>query len=158
MTDTTATIQGLITNIQRFSVHDGPGIRTTVFLKGCNLRCFWCHNPEDMNPYPEIQFFADRCIFCNACVETCPEKYLLWFHHLPWDHKMASGRTLWEEMQSRYDVGLRYVKDMQTSWETLKERVDPEVFSHVQAKLETQFKDATIWRNTCLDYFRTFAE
>jgi pyruvate formate lyase activating enzyme len=64
-------MQGLITNIQRFSVHDGPGIRTTVFLKGCNLRCFWCHNPEDMNPYPEIQFFAERCILCNACVETC---------------------------------------------------------------------------------------
>ena len=64
-------MQGLVTNIQRFSVHDGPGIRTTVFLKGCNLRCFWCHNPEDMNPYPEIQFFAERCIFCNACVETC---------------------------------------------------------------------------------------
>ncbi len=65
-------MQGLITNIQRFSVHDGPGIRTTVFLKGCNLRCFWCHNPEDMNPYPEIQFFDERCILCNACVETCP--------------------------------------------------------------------------------------
>lgn len=65
-------MQGLITNIQRFSVHDGPGIRTTVFLKGCNLRCFWCHNPEDMNPYPEIQFFEERCIFCGSCVEICP--------------------------------------------------------------------------------------
>jgi pyruvate formate lyase activating enzyme len=67
-------MQGLITNIQRFSIHDGPGIRTTVFLKGCNLRCFWCHNPEDMNPQPEMQFFPERCIFCSACVEGCPRR------------------------------------------------------------------------------------
>ncbi len=64
-------MQGIVTNIQRFSVHDGPGIRTTVFLKGCNLRCFWCHNPEDINPKPEIQFFPERCILCAACVESC---------------------------------------------------------------------------------------
>ena len=66
-------MQGIVTNIQRFSIHDGPGIRTTVFLKGCNLRCFWCHNPEDMNPQPEIQFFPERCIYCGACVEACPQ-------------------------------------------------------------------------------------
>ena len=64
-------MQGIVTNIQRFSVHDGPGIRTTVFLKGCNLRCFWCHNPEDINPKPEIQYFPERCILCAACVESC---------------------------------------------------------------------------------------
>ena len=62
---------GIVTNIQRFSIHDGPGIRTTVFLKGCNLRCFWCHNPEDMRPEPELQFFPERCIACGACAETC---------------------------------------------------------------------------------------
>jgi alpha-glucuronidase len=89
---------------------------------------------------------------------TCPEKHLLWFHHVPWDHEMASGRTLWQKIQSHYDVGIDDVKEMQNTWETLKDRVDPEVFSHVQAKLETQLKDATIWRDTCLDYFRTSAE
>ncbi len=67
----TPVIEGLITNIQRFSIHDGPGIRSTVFLKGCNLRCFWCHNPEDMRPYPEIQFFPERCIGCEACAQAC---------------------------------------------------------------------------------------
>jgi len=69
----TPVMEGLITNIQRFSIHDGPGIRTTVFLKGCNLHCFWCHNPEDMRPYPEIQFFPERCIGCEACVQECAQ-------------------------------------------------------------------------------------
>lgn len=64
---------GNVFNIQRFSIHDGPGIRTTVFLKGCNLRCFWCHNPEAAHIQPEIQFFPEKCIACNACVEVCSE-------------------------------------------------------------------------------------
>lgn len=54
-------------DIQRFSVHDGPGIRTTVFMKGCPLRCQWCHNPEGLHPFPELQFFKDECIGCCRC-------------------------------------------------------------------------------------------
>ncbi|MEP7359012.1 MAG: glycyl-radical enzyme activating protein [Anaerolineales bacterium] len=64
---------GLVFNIQRFSIHDGPGIRTTVFLKGCPLRCFWCHNPEGLRPKLEVQFTPSRCIGCGACVPACPE-------------------------------------------------------------------------------------
>jgi pyruvate formate lyase activating enzyme len=64
--------QGTIFNIQSFSVHDGPGIRTTVFFKGCNLRCYWCHNPESWNPKPELQLQAGKCIGCGACIEVCP--------------------------------------------------------------------------------------
>ncbi len=63
---------GLIFNIQRFSIHDGPGIRTTVFFKGCSLRCFWCHNPEGRHPRPEIQYFPERCIACGECFSRCP--------------------------------------------------------------------------------------
>ncbi|MDF1513177.1 MAG: glycyl-radical enzyme activating protein [Anaerolineae bacterium] len=63
---------GIVTNIQRFSIHDGPGIRTTVFLKGCNLRCFWCHNPETWNPKPELQLFLNKCIGCGECFKVCP--------------------------------------------------------------------------------------
>ena len=63
---------GNVFNIQRFSIHDGPGIRTTVFLKGCTLACFWCHNPEGRHTYPEIQFFPERCITCGECVWVCP--------------------------------------------------------------------------------------
>src|SRR5664279_2134236 len=62
---------GIISDIQRFSIHDGPGIRTTVFLKGCNLRCYWCHNPETLRHRPELQTFPERCIGCGACVEAC---------------------------------------------------------------------------------------
>lgn len=62
---------GVIFDIQRFSVHDGPGIRTTVFLKGCSLRCFWCHNPEGLRAQPEIQFEPERCIGCGECVQMC---------------------------------------------------------------------------------------
>ncbi len=63
---------GRVFNVQRFSVHDGPGIRTTVFLKGCPLRCRWCHNPEGMSPAPERMILASRCIHCGRCVEVCP--------------------------------------------------------------------------------------
>ena len=62
----------MIFNIQRFSLHDGPGIRTTVFMKGCNLRCFWCHNPEGLSPEPVLQFFPQKCIGCGACLKACP--------------------------------------------------------------------------------------
>lgn len=65
---------GLVFNIQRFSIHDGPGIRTTVFLKGCNLRCNWCHNPESFNMKEEIQFFIERCSLCGRCAKVCTQK------------------------------------------------------------------------------------
>jgi pyruvate formate lyase activating enzyme len=64
--------RGLVFNIQRFSVHDGPGLRTTVFLKGCPARCPWCHNPESQTHAPELLTFPDRCIGCGTCREICP--------------------------------------------------------------------------------------
>jgi pyruvate formate lyase activating enzyme len=62
----------LITNIQRFSVDDGPGIRTTVFFKGCNLRCRWCHNPECIDAGKSMQYIEPRCVACGKCAEICP--------------------------------------------------------------------------------------
>jgi pyruvate formate lyase activating enzyme len=64
-------MDGAVLNIQRFSIHDGPGIRTTVFLKGCTLRCFWCHNPESIRIQPDLQFHPERCIGCGRCVDAC---------------------------------------------------------------------------------------
>ncbi|GAB6171716.1 glycyl-radical enzyme activating protein [Paradesulfitobacterium aromaticivorans] len=65
-------IRPLITNIQRYSLQDGPGIRTTVFLKGCSLRCPWCHNPEAQRTSPEVYYNAEKCIGCAKCAEHCP--------------------------------------------------------------------------------------
>lgn len=65
-------LSGLILNIQRFSIQDGPGIRTTVFLKGCPLGCVWCHNPESMSPLRQIVFLQNRCIGCGECGRHCP--------------------------------------------------------------------------------------
>lgn len=65
---------GLIFNIQKFSVNDGPGIRTTVFLKGCPLRCLWCHNPESNRVQKEIMFTPSKCVNCCACVKNCPNE------------------------------------------------------------------------------------
>lgn len=65
-------MQGVVFNIQRFSLFDGPGVRTVVFLKGCPLRCKWCHNPEGLKANPQIMFNASRCIGCGDCAEACP--------------------------------------------------------------------------------------
>lgn len=64
--------KGVIFNIQRYSIHDGPGIRTTVFLKGCPLSCFWCQNPESQTKKPEIFLDKSKCILCERCVAICP--------------------------------------------------------------------------------------
>jgi pyruvate formate lyase activating enzyme len=68
---------GVIFDIKRFAIHDGPGIRTTLFLKGCPLSCFWCHNPEGIAPEPELAFNKKRCLAdCAACREVCPNSVL----------------------------------------------------------------------------------
>jgi pyruvate formate lyase activating enzyme len=64
--------QGRVFAIKRFALHDGPGIRTTVFLKGCPLRCLWCHNPEGLRHDRELAFYSHLCIGCDRCYETCP--------------------------------------------------------------------------------------
>ena len=63
---------GLITDLKRFAVHDGDGIRTTVFFKGCPLRCLWCHNPEGLSAKPQLAYYAGKCQNCGFCVESCP--------------------------------------------------------------------------------------
>ena len=67
-------VRGTVFNIQKFSVNDGPGIRTTVFMKGCPLRCIWCHNPESKRTQPEIMYNNSKCVKCGACLSVCDKK------------------------------------------------------------------------------------
>lgn len=69
-------VTGLILHLQRLSTEDGPGLRTTVFYKGCPLHCQWCHNPESISPAPQVQWIAVRCIGCDSCIAACPNQAL----------------------------------------------------------------------------------
>jgi alpha-glucuronidase len=94
-----------------------------------------------------------RDYFAN--LETCPSELLLWFHHVPWDYRMKTGRTVWDELCFRYNDGVDYVKQMQAQWETLRGQIDDERFAAVQKRLEQQLKHATNWRDTCVRYFQS---
>ena len=89
---------------------------------------------------------------------TCDEKYLLWFHHVSWSHKMKSGKTLWNELCSKYQQGVDTVRWMQQQWNSLKNAIDEERFRQVQMFLAIQVKDAEWWKNACILYFQTFSK
>lgn len=91
-------------------------------------------------------------------LSTCPDTYLLWFHHLPWDYKMKSGKTLWDELCYHYDTGLKQVRGFQKFWDKVEPYVDADRFTHVQSKLRSQSKNAQIWNDACLLYFQTFSK
>jgi alpha-glucuronidase len=91
-------------------------------------------------------------------MDTCPEKHLLWFHHVPWGHRLQSGRTLWEELQHRYNVGVTYVDEMCDIWRSLRALIDPGRHEHVSRRLKQQHENACLWREVCIDYFSRFAE
>lgn len=79
-------ISGMVFDIKKFAIHDGPGIRTTVFWKGCPLRCLWCHNPESQKLETEISFMPDKCIGCGWCFEACPNNC----------HRMENDRRIFD--------------------------------------------------------------
>ncbi|UBM63138.1 glycyl-radical enzyme activating protein [Candidatus Sulfidibacterium hydrothermale] len=90
MTETNA-INARLLEIQRMSTEDGPGIRTTVFLKGCSLHCSWCHNPESISPASQLYWIRTNCMGCQLCVEACPNKALSYT-----DNQIVIDRTLCE--------------------------------------------------------------
>ena len=90
-------------------------------------------------------------------VDTCPEDLLLWFHHVPWDHRLRSGLTLWEELQRRYDAGVASVQEMVRIWQGLQAEIDPLRHKHVGNRLKEQLENARLWRQVCTDYFGRFA-
>ena len=91
-------------------------------------------------------------------LSTCPERLLLWFHHVPWTYRMNSGRTLWEELQYRYQRGVDEVEDFVAVWQGAKPYVDEQRWREVDERLQHQLENAREWRDTCIGYFKTFAE
>jgi len=90
-------------------------------------------------------------------LKSTPDKLLLWFHHVPWDYKMNSGRTLWQELVHQYYKGVDMVRNMQKTWDSVEGLIDEERYQHVKALLKIQEKDAVWWRNACVLYFQTFS-
>ena len=90
-------------------------------------------------------------------ISTCPEEYLLWFHHVPWNYRMKSGRTLWDEFCYHYDNGVRQVRDFQKIWDAAEKYIDAERFHEVQSALKIQARDAVWWKDACLLYFQKFS-
>ncbi len=91
-------------------------------------------------------------------LETCPEIYLLWFHHLSWDYKMKNGRTLWDELCYHYDAGVQQVRQFQQTWDKTEQYVDTERFLAVQKKLREQSLNAREWNDACVLYFQQFSQ
>jgi alpha-glucuronidase len=89
---------------------------------------------------------------------TTPENLLLWFHHLPWDYRMSSGRILWDELALHYEHGVESVRAWEGIWSSLETSIDPERFQHVQALLTRQEREAREWRDACLLYFQQFSK
>ena len=87
--------KGVIFNVQHYSIHDGPGIRTTVFMKGCALRCLWCQNPESQSTRPELFFDSEQCKGCGTCVQACPEGAIELYDGRSWTNRklcMGAGK------------------------------------------------------------------
>jgi alpha-glucuronidase len=91
-------------------------------------------------------------------LKTCPDEFLLWFHHVPWNYKLNNGETLWNGLCARYYSGVETTIAMQKTWEGLKGMIDDERFDHVKQLLNIQVNEAKWWRNACLLYFQQFSE
>ncbi|MGC9150988.1 MAG: alpha-glucuronidase [Microbacter sp.] len=102
------------------------------------------------------QYHEPLCSLFND-VKTCPEIYLLWFHHLPWTYRMQSGRSLWEAMCCHYQDGLDQVRAFQKIWDRIQPYIDSERFFSVQRKLRQQCVNAQVWKDACLLYFQQFS-
>ena len=107
-------------------------------------------NATGQYPEPYCSLYDD--------INTCPERYLLWFHRVPWTRRMNSGRTLWEEMQWRYNQGVSEVEDFIHIWQEARPEIDEQRWREVNDRLQRQLKDAKEWRNVCLGYFGKLQE
>ena len=103
------------------------------------------------------QYPDNLCRLYND-INTCPENLLAWFHHVPWDHKMKSGRTFWDELCHKYDEGVHETRRFLAIWDAMQPYIDAQRFEEVQRKLRIQARDSEWWRDACLLYFQTFSK
>ena len=103
------------------------------------------------------QYPDELCRLYND-INTCPENLITWFHHVPWDYKMKSGRTFWNELCHKYDEGVHQARHFLAVWDAMQPYVDQQRFEEVQRKLRIQARDAEWWRDACLLYFQTFSK
>jgi len=101
--------------------------------------------------FPEVKTILDD-------VQTCPENLLAWFHHVPWNHRMQSGRTFWQELSYLYYAGVDDVRQMRKSWRTLKNKINGRTFKKVKDLLDLQEDEAVWWRDANLWYFGKFSQ
>jgi pyruvate formate lyase activating enzyme len=119
--------RGVIFNVQHYSIHDGPGIRTTVFMKGCALRCLWCQNPESQSTRPELFFDSEQCKGCGTCVQACPEGAIELYDGRSWTNRklcMGAGKCAEVCPHEARNVMGRYV----TSEEIFKQVAGDAIF------------------------------
>ena len=111
-------LTGLVFDIRRFSIHDGPGIRTSVFTKGCPLNCLWCHNPEGINCRQELLYFANKCIGCGSCVAVCDQKAIVLIEP---DKKIEIDRIACNLCGKCVEVCPTEALHMDSQWMTVRE-------------------------------------
>ncbi len=132
MNATTHTASGIVFAVDQTATHDGPGLRMTVYLKGCPLRCVWCHSPESVSPDPELVWYQARCRQCGACAAVCPEKLPPWFEQTP-EHRARCWQ--WGG-RARNDCGV----------EQLRNQLAPAPPSHCAACVKVCPADALEWK------------
>ncbi len=110
-----------------------------------------------LNGSANVKQYPDELCRVYNDINTCPENLLAWFHHVPWDHRMKSGRTFWDELCHKYDDGVRQTRRFLAVWDAMQPCVDAQRFEEVQRKLRIQVRDAEWWRDACLLYFQTFS-
>ena len=101
--------------------------------------------------------YPDSLAILYNDINQCPEELILWFHHVPWNHKMKNGNTLWEELCYKYSEGVDQARGFQSVWDRMQPYVDADTFAEVQGKLKQQTRDAMWWRDACLLYFQEFS-
>ena len=139
----------------------GPTFNASVNGKRYWAR-FGASDPRDRSSEPiesqELSQYAPEVAKQFSDLKTTPDRLLLWFHHVPWDYRMASARSLWDELVIHYDQGIDYVRQMQANWAALSGSIDPQRHAEVADFLKIQEQEALWWRNASIAYFQSISK